>query len=51
LSSTAALFVAPTSRRWFCDECNPKKAGETPAAQLQFEIWDSAHIMPQEFWK
>jgi len=28
-----------------------KTAGETPAPQHQFDIWISAHIMPQDFWK
>jgi hypothetical protein len=26
-----------------------KPAGETPAPQQQFDIWNSAHIMPQDF--
>jgi 4-carboxymuconolactone decarboxylase len=44
--------VAPASRRLFFHfSIRPKIAGGTPAPQQQFDIWNSAHIMPQDFLK
>jgi hypothetical protein len=35
----------------FATAAHRKTAGETPASQRQFDIWNWAHIMPQDFLK